>query len=65
MGFDLSSAQTRTRHDDAGRVRVYVRLVDKHAKIVKGNVSRTFTIHTATVTQVARLIEKALANAQR
>lgn len=53
---------TRYGHGDngCGKVRIYVRLVADDSSIVKGNVSRTFTIHDAYVLDVADVVERAL-----
>ncbi len=49
--------------DGKGKVRVYVRLVrpEDHT-VIRGNVSRTFTLIDATVTEVADAIQKVLSS---
>lgn len=49
--------------DKAGKVRVYVRLVNpEDHTVVRGNVSRTFTVLDTKVTEVADAIQEVLSS---
>lgn len=63
--FRLLDAHSRagTAFDEPGLVRVYIRLVSPNGRFVKGNVARSLTVQGATVTEVFRVVHKALAHA--
>jgi hypothetical protein len=63
--FQILDVHSRTKEafDEPGRVRVYLRLVDKKGRLVRGNVARSITIEGATVTTVFRIVREALEDA--
>lgn len=47
--------------DESGKVRVYVRMIDPvNNNVMRGTISRSFTITEAQVSEVADVIERAL-----
>lgn len=46
--------------DDIGRVRVYVRAIETNNTVKKGAISKSFTIQSARVSEVATVIEEVL-----
>lgn len=63
--YKILDAHSRAKEafDDTGRVRVYIRLVSKDGRLVKGNVARSITLDRATVTDVFRTVREALEDA--
>jgi hypothetical protein len=63
--FKILSVHSRAKEafDDTGTVRVYIRLVDDHGRLVKGNAARSLTIQAASVTQVFRVVREAIEDA--
>ena len=47
------------RTDKPGRVLVRVILADRHGTNVKGNITRTFSVHGAKVTEIAQITRNA------
>lgn len=63
--FKILDVHSRAKEafDEVGRVRVYIRLVDDHGRLVKGNAARSLTIDQASVTQVFRVVREAVEDA--